>query len=186
MPVQLTAKQQGLKCSFCGGPIEKGDPYQVEKGHKIRCFGCPGKPVEQPPCESTPVTPVSIPSELTRIQRLSHHTSLGGYWVDLTGEQANLKIAKAAAFNKVDEATIRQWLLKGKTVECSATDWESVPDEIRDGAIVEALMDALDARQRAANKGRKFYTCRQCGARGYGGEYPFSTNPSSGLCDDCF
>lgn len=27
--------------------------------------------------------------------------------------------------------------------------------------------------------------CRRCGVSGAIGQYPFSTNPSSGLCDDC-
>lgn len=31
----------------------------------------------------------------------------------------------------------------------------------------------------------KSYTCSACGERGHAGAYPFSTAPSSGLCDDC-
>jgi hypothetical protein len=33
--------------------------------------------------------------------------------------------------------------------------------------------------------GRQHQTCQHCGQSGYVGEYPFSTNPASGLCDDC-
>jgi hypothetical protein len=32
---------------------------------------------------------------------------------------------------------------------------------------------------------RKFMRCKSCGQTGYTGGYPFSTNPSSGNCDDC-
>ncbi len=32
---------------------------------------------------------------------------------------------------------------------------------------------------------RKFLRCRECGQTGYTGEYPFSTAPGTGLCDDC-
>jgi len=28
-------------------------------------------------------------------------------------------------------------------------------------------------------------TCKSCGQSGWTGEYPFSTMPSSGYCDDC-
>ncbi len=34
-------------------------------------------------------------------------------------------------------------------------------------------------------KDRQYMRCRACGQGGYVGDYPFSTNPSSGLCDDC-
>jgi predicted metal-binding protein len=32
---------------------------------------------------------------------------------------------------------------------------------------------------------RPVLACRQCGQMGQPGDYPFSTCPSSGLCDDC-
>lgn len=31
----------------------------------------------------------------------------------------------------------------------------------------------------------KFMRCRSCGQIGYTRQYPFSTNPGSGHCDDC-
>ena len=34
--------------------------------------------------------------------------------------------------------------------------------------------------------GRKYMSCRRCHQGGYVGDHPFSTCPSSGLCDDCF
>jgi hypothetical protein len=37
----------------------------------------------------------------------------------------------------------------------------------------------------AMPKSRKFMTCKHCRQTGYTGGYPFSTNPGSGLCDDC-
>lgn len=33
--------------------------------------------------------------------------------------------------------------------------------------------------------GRKHLVCKRCGQGGYTGEYPFSTLPGSGICDDC-
>ncbi len=31
----------------------------------------------------------------------------------------------------------------------------------------------------------RYRECRRCRQSGYVGEYPFSTAPSTGLCDDC-
>ena len=32
---------------------------------------------------------------------------------------------------------------------------------------------------------RRLLRCRRCGVSGYSGDYPFSTMPGSGHCDDC-
>jgi len=32
---------------------------------------------------------------------------------------------------------------------------------------------------------RYWLRCRRCGTSGYSGDYPFSTMPGSGYCDDC-
>ena len=53
-------------------------------------------------------------------------------------------------------------------------------------AAVDAA-PAAPARVRAvsAAPARREMTCRHCGTTGRVGAVPFSTNPSSGLCDDC-
>ncbi len=40
-------------------------------------------------------------------------------------------------------------------------------------------------RPAAPAKPRKYMRCRECGQGGYVGEYPFSTYPAGGRCDDC-
>lgn len=46
---------------------------------------------------------------------------------------------------------------------------------------VECPADA-PAKPKTANS---FMRCCRCGQTGHTGGYPFSTNPGSGLCDDC-
>jgi hypothetical protein len=52
---------------------------------------------------------------------------------------------------------------------------------------VESETAELVARGKlvARPSNRKQMRCRSCGQTGYAGEYPFSTAPSTGLCDDC-
>jgi hypothetical protein len=49
---------------------------------------------------------------------------------------------------------------------------------------IEAEAKAARVPQPATPRGR-YLVCRACGQGGYVGEHPFSTNPASGLCDDC-
>lgn len=179
----MTAKYPG-KCKKCGGHIEIGDEIDWTKETGAKHMECPVKCVVP-----TPVETVTIPTTIGTIQRLSHYGVLGAVWSDLTETQANTKIAQAMTHNKISDENVRKLLLAGNEIECSTTDWESVADKIRDKQVAEALAKRYEIEYRERNKarhaGRKFYTCRECGAKGYGGEYPFSTNPASGYCDDC-
>lgn len=58
-------------------------------------------------------------------------------------------------------------------VEIDATDFNAYLDSL-DKALSSDTPDHGEA-----------FRCRSCGATGVSGQYPFSTNPSSGLCDDC-
>lgn len=56
--------------------------------------------------------------------------------------------------------------------------WSSgLGDDDRDAIIAEIKRQAT-----GADTG---LTCRRCHTIGVAGQYPFSTNPSAGLCDDC-
>jgi len=73
---------------------------------------------------------------------------------------------------------------------CQATGLESKPENpgpvyweawggVRDRLLAEA---AAEKKQR---EGRKLLTCSECGQTGYTWGHPFSTAPSTGMCDDC-
>ena len=51
--------------------------------------------------------------------------------------------------------------------------------------LAEMEAEELQPTTRRLRPGQRQMRCRECGQTGYTGEYPFSTNPSSGLCDDC-
>jgi len=59
----------------------------------------------------------------------------------------------------------------------------------REVDLAEEMLAELEAERLQPTppppKGRRFMTCRHCRQTGYTGAYPFSTNPGSGLCDDC-
>lgn len=55
---------------------------------------------------------------------------------------------------------------------------DCVPSAVRQAAPAAPAAPAAERMPRG-------YKCRSCGTRGFGGQYPFSTNPGSGLCDDC-
>ncbi len=61
--------------------------------------------------------------------------------------------------------------------DAAASGWR-VPAERADEAL--ALVQSANA---TSPSGR--LTCRDCGQTGKRGDYPFSTLPGSGLCDDC-
>ena len=66
-------------------------------------------------------------------------------------------------------------------------------EAIRAGGGVEATVDRahrleVEARrdaERQQARGRRWCRCRKCGVTGWTRDYPFSTNPGSGYCDDC-
>lgn len=92
-------------------------------------------------------------------QRLSHYSSFGGEWFDITDEQAEVKIKRALEFTNatrarqgklaITEEQLRNFLLKGGEIECSATDWESIPDKIRSKEGAQALLDKVEAERAA-------------------------------------
>ena len=45
--------------------------------------------------------------------------------------------------------------------------------------------DSAPARTEVRDWVRPMMRCKECGEKGRMGVWPFSTNPSSGLCDDC-
>lgn len=57
--------------------------------------------------------------------------------------------------------------------------------EIRRRLRVLAQMPAPEPLEQPTPREFELLRCRQCGQRGYAGQYPFSTLPGSGLCDDC-
>jgi len=56
----------------------------------------------------------------------------------------------------------------------------SVPADVISDEAEEAAMSGLSHSPKA-----KFMRCSGCGQTGWTGQYPFSTLPSSGMCDDC-
>lgn len=63
---------------------------------------------------------------------------------------------------------------------------EAVTSEAPNAQLVQALEHGYDPdRYKRATPEREYMVCRRCGQDGYTRGYPFSTNPSSGLCDDC-
>jgi hypothetical protein len=70
-------------------------------------------------------------------------------WVGITEEQAIDAIKRAAMFHNTTEDAIKESLRKGNEVECSATEWESTPDLIRDkeaNEVMDARIEACRAR----------------------------------------
>lgn len=51
--------------------------------------------------------------------------------------------------------------------------------------VAEAEAERLQPTARRVRAGQVFMKCRRCGQTGYTGEYPFSTYPAGGVCDDC-
>jgi len=82
-------------------------------------------------------------------ERLSHYSDLGPAWFEIEDRDAEISIRKAVAYQKVPKDIIEARLLKGEEIECSATDWESVPDMIRDMEAAKRLVKASEAAQAA-------------------------------------
>ena len=175
----ITAKYNG-KCVKCGGTINAGETVEWEKGRGVFHVTCPEHKTE-------PASAVSIPTELTRIQYMTGYGFMGACYADCK-DRADEFLNRAAQYNKITVGEVKIRLLAGKSV-----DYDYVMDsgayDIRDGAIVEAMAanarKIADQKRAEYNSTHKRYRCRSCGDTGYGGQYPFSTNPSSGLCDDC-
>lgn len=64
-----------------------------------------------------------------------------------------------------------RWLLESRRVK-------ALEEERRRVALAKRATMPKPTPQRT-------YRCRDCGQSGPDGQYPFSTNPSGGYCDDC-
>lgn len=110
-----------------------------------------------------------------------------GSWVDCKKSETNDRTAeflqRCAEYKNIGVDEVLAMLATGKSVS-NGSDWYS---ECRDGEVVEAKSAALAAQRSAAEAAdtRPVLRCKSCGQTGHRGGYPFSTNPSSGRCDDC-
>jgi hypothetical protein len=52
-------------------------------------------------------------------------------------------------------------------------------------AIIKAIDRGVDPTALPKRTSKLYMSCRRCRQGGYTGEYPFSTAPNTGLCDDC-
>jgi len=59
-----------------------------------------------------------------------------------------------------------------------------VSDDQPENELYENIKSKIAAKQ-LPRENKKFMRCKECGQTGYRGEYPFSTCPASGRCDDC-
>jgi len=60
-----------------------------------------------------------------------------------------------------------------------------VPRDVDPVEEVLAQLEAARIQPPTRRPSRPKRRCRRCRQEGYAGEYPFSTLPGSGLCDDC-
>jgi len=61
-----------------------------------------------------------------------------------------------------------------------------IPADSDDAYELAKMVIAAPVASVSTKSVRREMTCRRCHQSGYRGEYPFSTDPSSGLCDDCY
>jgi len=171
----MKAKYQGT-CNKCGQKIMVGDDINWEKGKGAAHVECPKE------------TEIMIPAELSVIEYLTGYGSFGPCFAEAK-ERTDEFIGMAAKYNNITAEEVNAGLKKGEEVTFDYV-MDSGSYVIRDKAITKALREKneREAKKRRAvqNAGRKFMRCQSCGQTGYAGGYPFSTNPSSGLCDDCF
>jgi hypothetical protein len=86
-----------------------------------------------------------------------------------------------------DAPAVLAALEAGYKVRNDKADWYSY---CRDGDVADALEATARAQREAYEREQEakhgaVLTCRNCGQTGRAGNYPFSTNPGSGYCDDC-
>lgn len=168
----ITAKFPGT-CTTCGNRFAAGERINYEKGRGAQHVTCPAA--------------ATAPTELTRIEYQTGVGQLGACYA-VAGQREQEFVDQAAAYNKISTEQVRERLARGEEL---VFEWfgEVGPYHLRDGAITEALTKIARAQRDAArarhNAVHPRMRCRSCGATGNTGAYPFSTNPSSGLCDDC-
>ena len=97
-----------------------------------------------------------------------------GSWVDC-GERTAEFLARCIALAGGDESAVSAKLAAGAIVRHRGDDWYA---NCRDGAVIAA------ARSNNVAPAKPILRCR-CGNTGHAGDYPFSTLPGSGRCDDC-
>jgi len=168
----ITAKHPGT-CTKCGSGIVAGAAINWERGRGAEHVTCPAAP--------------PVPTNLTRMEYLVGYGSVGPLYA-ACGDREEEFISRAAAHNAITVEEVRSRLLAGRSVPYEYV-MDVGPYDIRDGAICEAAAkrrrlanDRSTARHDATHPRMR---CRSCGQSGNRGSYPFSTNPASGLCDDC-
>lgn len=95
-----------------------------------------------------------------------------GHWID-TDDRADYFVDKAAAIAHITREEAYAKLAAGEQLSYDRP--------------YEHLRDTNAAKPAKPKSTATVYTlkCRKCGATGQRGQYPFSTLPGSGLCDDC-
>lgn len=168
----IKAKYHGT-CTKCGGSISQGESINWVRGSGASHVSCTHN--------------TEIPSELTNVQYLTGYSSFGPCFADC-GNRIEEFLTRAAEYNKISVDDVKKTLLAGQTVnyeyETDRGSWY-----IRDTAIFRAKLSIAEKRNSAErakrNAEKPVMCCRSCGQTGNRGDYPFSTNPGSGLCDDC-
>ena len=180
----ITSKYPG-RCSKCGAKFMAGTQIEWERGKNPYHTKCP-TPSLSPKSEPKP-EPEPVPTEITALEYLIGFGSFGPHY-DTCGDKTEEFIDRAAKFSKITPDEVVAQLLAGKSV---AYDYEMDFGSytIRDHAIVAAIRNnterSREIKNAAIQKTHPTMHCQACGQIGSAGDYPFSTNPRSGLCDDC-
>ena len=104
-----------------------------------------------------------------------------GMWMDC-GDRTEEFLTRCTAPGK-DRADTIAALAACRQVGCGAGEmYTACRDEEAVNARYAARRAAAEA---AAGPKRERLTCKICGQTGFAGDYPFSTLPGSGRCDDC-
>lgn len=90
-------------------------------------------------------------------------------------------VDRAAKWERISPDAVRQQLEAGVYVQFDRGD--AGPYFLRDTEIAAKARQTADAAFNARQRGK--LRCKKCGQTGNRGDYPFSTLPSSGRCDDC-
>lgn len=162
----ITAKFPGT-CKKCNGNISAGTQIEWSKGNGAQHVTCPEKHTSP---EQKPVAPVYEHSS-------GYVGSMGEHYAPIEGDVLAAEIARAAAHNGVSVEEIQSALDSGKKIHTGVQS----PNYYYDHGM--AAIRRRPAPRRESTRPR--IRCKSCGQTGYSGSYPFSTNPGSGLCDDC-
>lgn len=162
----ITAKFSGT-CKKCGGHIATGSQIEWSKGSGAQHTTCPEQHVATTPEPAAPV-----------YEHTSGYVgSMGTHYDSIEGEALAAEIARAAAHHGVSVEEIQSALDSGKKVHTGVKS----PNHYYDHGM--AAIRRRPTPRPVSTRPRM--RCKSCGQTGYTGAYPFSTNPGSGLCDDC-